>query len=56
MADTSVSKLSSPLKDLVLGAKPNFGKSDQDKAEISDLIEKVSQGDIVKPEGVKVCT
>lgn len=53
MADTPVSKLSSPLKDLVLGAKPNFGKSDQDKAEISDLIEKVSQGDIVKPEGVK---
>lgn len=56
MADASVSKLPSPLKDLVLGAKPDFGKSDSDKAEISSLIEKVSQGDIVKPEGVKVRT
>lgn len=53
MADSSVAKLPSSLKDLVLGAKPNFGKSDEDKAEILNLIEKVSQGDVAKPEGVK---
>ncbi|KAF7982906.1 hypothetical protein HWV62_25172 [Athelia sp. TMB] len=53
MADSSVAKLPSPLKDLVLGAKPNFGKSDEDKVEILNLIEKVSQGDVAKPEGIK---
>ncbi|KIM89347.1 hypothetical protein PILCRDRAFT_95219 [Piloderma croceum F 1598] len=49
----SVLKLASPLKDLVLGATPELGKSDQDKAEVAGWIEKVIQGDIVKPTGVK---
>lgn len=51
----SILKLTSPLKDLVLGATPELGKSDQDKAEVAGWIEKVVQGDIVKPAGVKVC-
>jgi len=49
----SILKLASPLKDLVLGATPELGKSDQDKAEVAGWIEKVVQGDIVKPAGVK---
>jgi hypothetical protein len=51
----SILKLASPLKDLVLGATPELGKSDQDKAEVAGWIEKVVQGDIVKPTSVKVC-
>jgi len=55
MSDLSISKLGSPLKDLVLGATPELGKSDQDKADVAQWIEKVAQGDIVKLISVKVC-
>lgn len=59
MASSSViSKLPSPLRDLVASAAPkdeDFGTSDKDKAEVSDWISKVAQGDIVKPEAAKVC-
>jgi aminoacyl tRNA synthase complex-interacting multifunctional protein 1 len=55
MSDPSISKLASPLKDLVLGATLEYGKSDKDKAEVAEWIEKVAQGDIVKPTGVMVC-
>ena len=52
-----VSKLSSPLRDLVLSATPNdedFGTSEKDKSEVSNWISKVAQGDIVKPDSAKV--
>ena len=53
-----VSKLQSPLRDLVLGAtqdgSQDFGKSEKDKAEVAGWIEKVAQGDVVKPEALKV--
>lgn len=54
MADSYVTKLGSPLSDLVQGATSEFGKSDKDKIEVAEWIEKVAQGDIVKPAGVKV--
>lgn len=54
MANPSISKLVSPLKDLVLGVTPELGKTDKDKAEVIEWIEKIAQGDIIKPEGVKV--
>jgi len=53
MSDSFITKLPLPLKDLVLGATPEMGKSDKDKAEVAEWIEKVAQGDIVKPAGVK---
>jgi hypothetical protein len=46
MSDPSIAKLPFPLKDLVLGATPDLGKSDQDNTEITEWIEKVAQGDI----------
>ncbi|ETW81567.1 hypothetical protein HETIRDRAFT_318800 [Heterobasidion irregulare TC 32-1] len=53
----AVSKLQSPLRDLVLGAtqdgSQDFGKSEKDKTEVTGWIEKVAQGDIVKPEALK---
>lgn len=56
MSHPSLEKLSSPLKELVLGGSSELGKSDKDKVEVSEWIEKVAQGDIVKPAGVKVWT
>jgi len=53
MSNLSIQKLPSPLKDLVLRGTPELGKSDKDKAEVVEWIEKVAQGDIVKPAGVK---
>lgn len=54
----AVSKLQSPVKDLVLAATKqgtqDIGKTDQDKAEIEEWIGKVAQGDIVKESGLKV--
>jgi aminoacyl tRNA synthase complex-interacting multifunctional protein 1 len=55
MSELSISKLRSPLKDLVLGATPELGKSDKDRAEVAGWIDKVAQGDIVSPSKVKVC-
>lgn len=55
MSDPTFAKLASPLKELLLGASPELGKSDKDKADVIEWIEKVAQGDIVKPEGIQVC-
>lgn len=55
-SSSAISKLPSPLRDLVASVKDeDFGTSDKDKAEVSDWISKVAQGDIVKPEAAKVC-
>ena len=55
----ALQKLQSPLKELVLGALPNgatdLGSSEKDKAEVEGWIEKIAQGDINKPDGLKVC-
>ncbi|KDQ62433.1 hypothetical protein JAAARDRAFT_30344 [Jaapia argillacea MUCL 33604] len=57
MSTTVLSKLQSPLRDLVLGATQDgsqeFGKSEKDKAEVAEWIDKVAQGDVVKPESLK---
>ena len=54
MPSPTLSKLASPLKELVLGASPELGKSEKDKADVIEWIEKVIQGDIVKPEVIHV--
>lgn len=54
MSDTSIQKLPSPLKDLVLRGTPELGKTDKDKADVAEWIEKIVQSDIVKPAGIKV--
>jgi len=48
--EASLSKLSSPLKDLVANAQADAGKTDSDKIEVANWIDKVAAGDIVKPE------
>ena len=54
----SLANLPSPLKDLVTGAaqdgSEDFGKSEKDKAEVAEWIDKVAQGDVAKPENFKV--
>ena len=58
-AQAAIARLESPLRDLVTGAAQDgaqdFGKTEKDKAEVVEWIEKVAQGDIVKPEASKVC-
>ncbi|KAJ2993396.1 hypothetical protein NUW54_g7729 [Trametes sanguinea] len=53
-ASAALAKLPSPLKDLVAGAvqdgSEDFGKSEKDKAEVAEWIDKVAQGDVAKPE------
>ena len=55
---TALAKLPSPLKDLVTGAaqdgSEDFGKSEKDKAEVAEWIDKVAQGDLARPENFKV--
>ncbi|KAH8114522.1 hypothetical protein DFH11DRAFT_1767401 [Phellopilus nigrolimitatus] len=55
-SNVSVSQLPSQLRDLVLAAAPrdeDFGASDKDRAEVSDWISKVANGDIVQPSTAK---
>ncbi|EGN98402.1 hypothetical protein SERLA73DRAFT_56560 [Serpula lacrymans var. lacrymans S7.3] len=51
--EASVAGLFSPIKDLVLNANENVGKTENDQVEVAGWIAKVGQGDIVKPEGLK---
>ncbi|KAJ3731104.1 hypothetical protein DFJ43DRAFT_1081449 [Lentinula guzmanii] len=55
--EDSVSKLNSAVKDLVTSVTKDdaslSGKSDKDQAEVAQWIEKVGQGDIVKPDNFK---
>ena len=56
----ALAKLPSPLKDLVTGAvqggSEDFGKSEKDKAEVTQWIEKIAEGSVAKPENLKVST
>ena len=54
MSGPTFSKLPSPLKELLSGGSLELGKSEKDKADVIEWIEKVSQGDIVKPEAIRV--
>lgn len=57
---TAVKKLPEPLHSLVIGAvqdgnaSSDFGKSEKDQAEVSAWIERIAEGEITKPESVKV--
>ncbi|KAL5486020.1 ARC1_1 [Sanghuangporus weigelae] len=51
-----ISALSSPLRDLVVAASPrdeDFGVNEKDKAEVSEWISKVAQGNIVQPSAMR---
>ncbi|THH01578.1 hypothetical protein EW026_g1163 [Hermanssonia centrifuga] len=54
---TAIAKLHSPLKELVEGAtkegSAEFGKSEKDKAEVTEWIERVAAGEAAKPENLK---
>jgi aminoacyl tRNA synthase complex-interacting multifunctional protein 1 len=52
--ESSVSRLPSQLKDLVVNAQVNVGKTDADKAEVIKWIEMVAEGEIVKPSALPV--
>lgn len=56
-AAASLGKLQAPLRDLVIGATEDggqdFGKSEKEKADIAEWIDKVAQGDITRVENLK---
>ncbi|KAG2151410.1 hypothetical protein DEU56DRAFT_728042 [Suillus clintonianus] len=47
--ESSVSELPSPLKDLLVNSQVDVGKTEADKAEVAQWIEKVAEGEVVKP-------
>ena len=57
-AHSALAKLPSPLKDLVSAAtqdgSEDFGRSEKDKAEVAEWLDKVAQGNVAKPENFKV--
>jgi aminoacyl tRNA synthase complex-interacting multifunctional protein 1 len=57
-SQAAISKLPSPLKELVLSAVQDdvqaFGTTEKDKAEVMEWIEKVAAGDVGKPETLQV--
>lgn len=52
--EASLSKLSSPLKELVANAQADTGKTDADKADVVNWIDKVAVGEISKANGFSV--
>ncbi|KAH9841534.1 uncharacterized protein C8Q71DRAFT_700858 [Rhodofomes roseus] len=54
---TVLSKLPEPVRDLVANAavdgSSDFGKSEKDKAEVTEWIEKIAQGEVAKPQNLK---
>lgn len=52
--EASLSKLPSPLKDLVANAQVDSGRTETDKQEVVNWIDKVAAGDIVQPESLSV--
>lgn len=52
-------KLQAPIHDLVIGASKDsdqvFGKSEKDKADVAEWIDKVAQGDVTRAENLNVC-
>lgn len=59
-AAASLGKLQAPLRDLVIGAtedgSQDFGKSEKEKADIAEWIDKVAQGEVTRVENLKVST
>ena len=57
-ASAALAKLPSPLRDLVTAAaqdgSEDFGRSEKDKAEVADWIDKVAQGEVAKPDKLQV--
>ena len=57
-ASAALAKLPSPLRDLVAAAaqdgSKDFGRSEKDKAEVAEWIDKVAQGEVAKPDNFKV--
>lgn len=55
----ALAKLQDPLRSLVAGSAeagaPSYGQSEKDQAEVAEWIEKISTGEIVKAETLKVC-
>ena len=56
----ALAKLTPPIRDLVAVAaqdgSEDFGKSEKDKAEVTQWIEKIAEGSVAKPENLKVST
>jgi aminoacyl tRNA synthase complex-interacting multifunctional protein 1 len=52
--EASLSKLHSPLKELVTNAQADTGKTDADQLEVVNWIDKVAAGDIVKSDSLSV--
>ncbi|KAI0335930.1 nucleic acid-binding protein [Cubamyces sp. BRFM 1775] len=56
-ASAALAKLPSPLRDLVAAAaqdgSEDFGRSEKDKAEVAEWIDKVAQGEVAKPDNFK---
>jgi aminoacyl tRNA synthase complex-interacting multifunctional protein 1 len=48
--ESSISKLPSPLKDLVATSQADVGKTEADKAEVAQWIEKVAEGEVALPD------
>lgn len=48
--ESSISKLPSPLKDLVVTSQADVGKTEADKAEVAQWIEKVAEGEVALPD------
>ena len=57
-AQATLAKLTPLLRDLVsaaaLDGSESFGKSEKDKVEVAQWIDKIAQGDIAKAENLKV--
>lgn len=47
--ESSISKLPSSLKDLVVTSQADVGKTEADKAEVAQWIEKVAEGEVALP-------
>ncbi|KAG1818433.1 uncharacterized protein BJ212DRAFT_1345513 [Suillus subaureus] len=48
--ESSISRLPSPLKDLVVTSQADVGKTEADKAEVAQWIEKVAEGEVALPD------
>jgi aminoacyl tRNA synthase complex-interacting multifunctional protein 1 len=48
--ESSISKLPSPLKDLVATSQADVGKTEADKAEVAQWIEKIAEGEVALPD------
>jgi hypothetical protein len=54
MSSDAISKLPSPLKDLVVASVADSSVSSESKLEVNEWIEKVASGQVGQPESLKV--